>query len=144
MAEPVAPRLADLRDVALSVEEVMAAVADERAGGVAVFVGTVRDHDGGRSVTRLAYSAHPSALDRLREVVADVARDPDVIGAAVLHRVGDLAIGDLAVVVAVSSAHRGDAFAAARTLIDRVKAQVPIWKEQHFTDGGSEWVGAGG
>ena len=134
-------RLVDLRDSPLSVDEVRAAVADPAAGGEAVFVGAVRDHDGGRDVNRLSYSAHPSALDQLWEVAQRVVAKYPVVGLAAVHRVGDLEIGDLAVVVAVSCAHRGDAFDACRALIDELKSTVPIWKHQHFLDGTDEWVG---
>jgi len=130
-----------LRDEPLRVEEVHAALADPHAGGVAVFVGTVRDHDGGRSVEGLTYSAHPSALDRMREVAEKVAASHDVIGVAAVHRVGELAIGDIAVVVGVCAAHRGEALDACHALIDDLKATVPIWKHQRFTDGTEEWVG---
>jgi molybdopterin synthase catalytic subunit len=106
-----------------------------------VFVGAVRDHDDDRIVDRLSYSAHPSALDQLRQVADRVAAAHPVIGLAAVHRVGDLQIGDLAVVVAVSCAHRGDAFDACRELIDELKSTVPIWKHQHFRDGTEEWVG---
>jgi molybdopterin synthase catalytic subunit len=134
-------RLLALRDDPLSVDEVNAALADPTAGGLAVFVGTVRDHDGGRSVTGLTYSAHPTALDRMREVAEKVAASHDVIGVAAVHRVGDLAIGDAAVVVGVCAAHRGESIEACRALIDQVKATVPIWKHQLFADGTDEWVG---
>jgi molybdopterin synthase catalytic subunit len=134
-------RLVDLRDTALSVEEVRGAVADPAAGGEAVFVGAVRDHDEGRGVVRLGYSAHPTALDQLWEVAQRVVAAHPVIGLAAVHRVGDLEVGDLAVVVAVSCAHRGDAFEACRALIDDLKSTVPIWKHQHFRDGTEEWVG---
>ncbi len=133
-------RLAELREEPLSVDEVYAAVVDRAAGGIAVFAGAVRDHDHGRSVTGLSYSAHPSAADQLREVAEKVAARFDVHAIAAVHRVGDLAIGDLAVVVAVSSAHRGTAFDACRALIDELKATVPIWKHQRFATGDSEWV----
>ena len=134
-------RLSDIRDTPLSVDEVFRAVADPAAGGTAVFVGTVRGHDGGRSVTDLGYSAHPSALDELRTVAAEVAAAHDVVAVAAVHRVGDLAVGDLAVVVAVSCAHRGEAIVACRALIDELKSRVPIWKHQVFADGDEEWVG---
>lgn len=133
--------LVDLRADAFSVEEVLAAVEDPAAGGVVSFTGLVRAADGGRSVTSLEYSAHPSALDRMREVVAAVASELPVVRVAAIHRVGLLEIGDVAVVVAASAAHRDQAFEAARRLIDDVKAQVPIWKHQRFTDGSEEWVG---
>jgi molybdopterin synthase catalytic subunit len=134
-------RLLAIRDVPLSVDEVLAAVADPRAGGVTVFLGTVRDHDEARAVAGLGYTAHPSALAELRRVAEAVAADYPVYGLAAVHRIGVLAIGDVAVVVAVSCAHRGDAFDAARRLIDDLKAQVPLWKHQRFTDGDAEWVG---
>jgi len=135
-----AVRLAQLRDTPLSVDEVYAAVADTAAGGIAVFVGAVRDHDHGRDVTGLSYSAHPSAADQLRKVAEQVAERFDAHAVAAVHRVGDLAIGDLAVVVAVSAGHRGTALDACRALIDDLKATVPIWKHQRFAGGDSEWV----
>ncbi|WP_326598887.1 molybdenum cofactor biosynthesis protein MoaE [Streptomyces sp. NBC_01803] len=138
-------RLLAIRDTPLSVDEVFAAVGGAAAGGTTLFVGTVRDHDGhadGAAVTSLAYVAHPSAEAELRRVAEAVAADFPVIALAAAHRVGDLAIGDLAVVVAVSCAHRGEAFAASRRLIDDLKHQVPIWKHQTFMDGTQEWVGA--
>jgi len=135
-------RLLDVRHRPLSVDECLQAVADPAAGGTALFVGTVREQDGGRPVTALGYSAHPRALAELQRVALAVAAAYPVCGLAAVHRVGDLVVGDLAVVVAVSCPHRGEAFAAARQLIDDLKASVPIWKAQTFTDGGSEWVGA--
>jgi len=137
-------RLLDLRDGPLSVDEVLAAVADPAAGGTALFVGTVRDEDGGRPVVGLAYSAHPTAADRLREVAEVVAAQPGVVAVAAVHRLGELAVGDLAVVVAVAAGHRAEAFAASRQLIDDLKHQVPIWKHQRFADGSQEWVGVEG
>lgn len=134
-------RLVDIRDSPLSVDEVRAAVADPSAGGEALFVGAVRDHDEGRGVAALGYTAHPTARDRLWQVAHDVVAAYPVVGLAAVHRVGDLEVGDLAVVVAVSCAHRGDAFAACRALIDELKATVPIWKHQQFRDGTQEWVG---
>ncbi len=133
-------RLIELRDAPLSVDEVRAAVADPAAGGIALFLGAVRDHDHGRGVMRLSYSAHPSAEAELRRVAEKVAASFDVLALAAVHRVGELAVGDLAVVVAVSCAHRGEAFEACRALIDDLKHSVPIWKQQWFSDGDSEWV----
>jgi molybdopterin synthase catalytic subunit len=134
-------RLIAVRDSELSVDEVRAAVADPGAGGIALFAGAVRDSDHDRQVTGLSYSAHPSAAAELRRVAATIAEKFDVIGVAAVHRVGDLAIGDLAVVVAVSCPHRAEAFDACRALIDELKESVPIWKHQRFADGASEWVG---
>jgi len=134
-------RLLGVREEPLSVDEVFAAVTDPGAGGIALFVGTVREQDGGRGVTGLGYTAHPSVLDDLRAVAEEVVAAHPVRALAAVHRVGDLAVGDLAVVVGVSCPHRGDAFAAARMLIDELKSRVPIWKHQVFDDGGDEWVG---
>lgn len=138
---PPVVRLVDIRDTALSVDEVATAVSDAAAGGVTLFVGAVRDHDENKSVTGLEYSAHPTALDQLVDVAEEVAREYDVLAVAAVHRVGKLAIGDAAVVVATAAAHRGEAFEASRALIDRLKQRVPIWKHQIFADGSDEWVG---
>jgi molybdopterin synthase catalytic subunit len=92
-------------------------------------------------VTRLDYTAHPTAVAELRAVAESVAARFPVVAVAVTHRIGELQIGDLAVVVAVSCPHRGEAFQAARALIDELKATVPIWKHQVFDDGSQEWVG---
>jgi molybdopterin synthase catalytic subunit len=134
-------RLAEIREEPLSVDEVRAAVSDPAAGGIALFAGTVRDQDGGQHVVRLSYSAHPSAAAELRRVAEKVAAEFGVIAVAAVHRVGDLDVGDLAVVVAVSCPHRGEAFEACRMLIDTLKHEVPIWKQQWFGNGSSEWVG---
>jgi molybdopterin synthase catalytic subunit len=135
-------RLIAVREAELSVDEVLAAVADPGAGGVALFAGAVRDIDHDRDVTALSYSAHPSAEPELRRVAEVIAEKFPVLGIAAVHRVGDLEIGDLAVVVAVACPHRAEAFDACRALIDELKASVPIWKHQRFADGGSEWVGS--
>ena len=135
-------RLIAVRESELSVDEVRAAVADPAAGGIALFAGTVRDTDHDQGVTGLSYSAHPLATDELRRVAEVVAEKYPVIGIAAVHRVGDLAIGDLAVVLAVSCPHRAEAFDACRDLIDILKASVPIWKHQRFDDGTTEWVGS--
>jgi molybdopterin synthase catalytic subunit len=124
------------------VDEVRAAVADPAAGGEVLFVGTVRDNDSDRGVTALSYTAHPTAEAELRRIAEDIVAKYDVIAVAAVHRVGDLAVGDLAVVVGVACAHRADAFHACHALIDELKASVPIWKHQRFTDGSSEWVGS--
>jgi len=134
-------RLVAIRDEALSTDEVHTALADPAAGGVTVFLGAVRDHDRDHGVVGLSYSAHPTALQRLAEVSEQVAARHDVFAVAAVHRVGDLDIGDAAVVVGASAAHRGEAFDACRDLIDTLKESVPIWKHQRFADGSDEWVG---
>ncbi|GHA73184.1 molybdenum cofactor biosynthesis protein MoaE [Streptomyces termitum] len=135
-------KLLAIRDTPLSVDEVFRAVGDDAAGGTALFVGTVRDHDGGADVSGLGYSCHPSAEAELRRVAEKVAANYPVRALAAVHRVGDLGVGDLAVVVAVSCPHRAEAFEACRKLIDDLKHEVPIWKHQTFSDGTEEWVGA--
>ncbi|MEV8046527.1 molybdenum cofactor biosynthesis protein MoaE [Streptomyces griseoluteus] len=135
-------RLLGLRDTPLSLDEVYGAVGDDAAGGTALFVGTVRDHDGGKPVSSLEYSAHPSAEAELRRVAEEIAAEFPVRALAAVHRTGLLAIGDVAVITAVSCPHRAEAFAACRKLIDTLKHEVPVWKRQIFTDGATEWVGA--
>ena len=129
-----------IRSAPISDAEVAAAVASPQAGAVVTFTGAVRDHDHGRDVTALAYEAHPDAHAILAEVVAQASARPGVLAAAALHRVGDLAVGDVAFVAAVSAAHRAEAFEACGWLVDAAKARVPIWKHQHFADGTDEWV----
>lgn len=136
-----AVRLVEIRDEPLDVAEVVAALDDDAAGGLTLFVGRVRDHDDGQGVTSLDYSAHPTALARLHEVCDRVAGAYDVHGLVAVHRVGHLEIGDIAVIVATTAAHRGVAFDASRALIDTLKSEVPIWKHQRFADGAEEWVG---
>ncbi|MET4542086.1 MULTISPECIES: molybdenum cofactor biosynthesis protein MoaE [Micrococcaceae] len=132
----------------ISVDQAIAAVESDTAGAVVSFSGVVRNHDSGKAVDRLSYSAHPTAHQVMSDVVAQLvaehsgeADQPVRIWAA--HRIGMLEIGDPALVCAVAAAHRGQAFAVCSELVDRVKAQVPIWKEQFFSDGTVEWVGAG-
>ena len=134
-------KLIAIRDTELSLDEVWAAVAGPGAGGIALFAGAVRDTDHDQGVTGLSYTAHSSAEAELRRVAGEIAQKFNVLGVAAVHRVGDLEIGDLAVVAAVACPHRAEAFDACRELIDVLKASVPIWKHQRFTDGTSEWVG---
>ena len=138
---PDVVRLTDLRETPLDVDEVVSSLDDDASGGLTLFVGRVRDHDRGLGVVGLDYSAHPTALAVLREVCDRIAEEYDVHGVSAVHRVGSLAIGDIAVIVATTSAHRGQAFAASQALIDTLKAEVPIWKHQRFGDGSDEWVG---
>ncbi len=133
--------LSDVREEPLSVDEVLEAVQHPRCGGIALFVGVVRDHDHGAAVSALDYTAHTSVVETLERVCREVAGRHAVTRLAAVHRVGHLEIGDRAVVVAVSSRHRGEAFEACRDLIDTLKGTVPIWKHQKFTDGSDEWVG---
>lgn len=132
-------------DAPLSVADVYASVCDvASAGGIALFVGVVRDEDQGKSVTDLSYSAHPTAEARLREVIDRAISDYPIKAVSAVHRVGDLKIGEIAVIVAVACPRRAEAFEACRIIVDEIKLTVPIWKNQHFVDGDSEWVGAEG
>ena len=132
----------DLRQTPLSVDEALAAVSHPRAGAVAIFVGTVREHDEGREgVTELDYSAHPTALEQLTVVAREVASGDEIHGVYAVHRTGALSVGDLAVVCAVSAEHRPEAFAGARRLIEELKARVPVWKRQEYAEGEHSWVG---
>ena len=131
----------EVRNEALSLDEVVDSVRDPRVGGVVTFLGLVRDHDSGRGVDALGYSAHPSAETELRRVAEEAAAFEGVHAVAAVHRTGDLVIGDAAVALAVGAEHRGQAFEACRFLIDELKTRVPIWKHQLFADGSDEWVG---
>ena len=119
-------------------------VSDPGAGAVVLFLGTVRDHSPGRNVvTDLEYEAYREVVeDRIGAIVADARRRHDVVGVAAVHRLGSLGVGEISVGVAVSAGHRPEAFAAARFLIDELKASAPIWKKEHW-EGGEEWVGDG-
>ncbi len=139
-----AVKIIGISEAPLVPAEVYASVsAEPSCGGIAFFVGAVRDHDHGRAVSELRYSAHPSAGDILREVVEKAIAKYPVHAVSAVHRVGNLKIGDAAVIVAVACPGRADAFAACRTIIDDIKHEVPIWKDQRFTNGEQEWVGAG-
>jgi molybdopterin synthase catalytic subunit len=124
----------------LEVADFEALVSDPAAGAVVSFAGVVRDHDAGRPVTMIEYRGHPSAQGVLAQVAADVATRSDADAVAVAHRLGPLRIGDAALVVTVSAAHRQEAFAAAALLVDEVKLRLPVWKRQVFPDGTDEWV----
>lgn len=118
-----------------------AALADPAAGGYAAFEGWVRNHNEGHAVTRLEYEAFEALANTEGErIVAEAIARFGVTRAACVHRVGALAIGDLAVWVGVSSRHRAEAFAACRYIIDEVKHRVPIWKKEHYVNGDSGWV----
>lgn len=134
-------RLAQISDRPLSVDRLLGLVGDRATGGIALFVGVVRDHDGGEDVASLDYTQHPTADAALRASAERVAAAYEVGAVAVEHRVGHLEVGDLAVVVAAGAVHRGPALAACQALIDDLKRTVPIWKEQHLTSGGASWVG---
>jgi molybdopterin synthase catalytic subunit len=125
----------------LDIEEHARVVEHPAAGAVVTFTGVVRNHDGGKEVTALDYSAHPQAETVIREVAQQIAAAADgVRGIAVSHRIGSLRIGDVALACAVAAEHRAQAFAVCATLVDEVKARLPVWKHQHFADDTEEWV----
>ncbi|HEV8339233.1 MAG TPA: molybdenum cofactor biosynthesis protein MoaE [bacterium] len=121
----------------------LAAVADPRAGAVALFCGTVREHSRERTVQFLEYEAYEVLAEReMRRIAAEAASRWPALGIAVVHRLGHLEVGEISVAIAVASPHRADAFAAARFIIDTLKQTVPIWKKEVWA-GGEEWIGSG-
>jgi molybdenum cofactor biosynthesis protein MoaC len=133
--------LVALRDAPPSLDEAIASVSHAGAGAVCAFLGVVRDHNEGRAVAKLEYEAYPSmAIAEMKRIAGDIGGEIPGVRLAVIHRTGALAVGDVAVVCAASAPHRDEAYRACRTLIDRVKANVPIWKREHGPDG-AVWIG---
>lgn len=134
---------AALTDEPIQLAEHEELVSHRSAGAVVGFVGVVRDHDGGRQVLRLEYSAHPSAGEVIADVVSEIAAQASGVRAvAASHRIGTLQIGEAALVVAVAADHRQAGFASCAQLVDAIKARLPVWKHQFFADGTDEWVGS--
>jgi molybdopterin synthase catalytic subunit len=133
-------RLATVTDEGLDVERHRALVSDPAGGAEVVFAGVVRDHDHGRTVRSLEYVGHPGAEDVIERIAARIADQGGVRAVAISHRIGPLSVGDVALVAAVSCAHRQEAFLLCAELVDQVKAELPIWKRQVFADGTDEWV----
>jgi molybdopterin synthase catalytic subunit len=132
---------AALTDQPITLAEHQDLVSHAAAGAVVGFVGAIRDHDHGRAVVELEYSAHPSAADVLAVVVAEVAaQSAGTRAIAASHRIGTLRIGEAALVAAVSADHRQAAFATCALLVDTIKERLPVWKRQVFADGTDEWV----
>jgi molybdopterin synthase catalytic subunit/molybdopterin converting factor small subunit len=130
-----------IRQEVLSSDEMIAAVADPTAGATASFLGVVRNHHQGQAIQRLEYEAHPTLAEaEMRRVLEVLASEFQGVRIAAAHRVGSLEVGDVAVVVAVSSAHRAEAFDVCRIAIDRIKETVPIWKKEWGVDETSTWV----
>jgi len=138
-------RIAQLSDEKLDIAAHLAAVEDAAAGAVASFIGTVRDHDPDASgaVVALEYSAHPDAEATLHDIAVTAIGDRRAI-VAVSHRVGRLEVGDVAVVVAVATPHRAEAFEICREVIEAIKRELPVWKRQLSADGTAAWKGLGG
>ena len=124
----------------ISISELAALVRDQSCGAVVTFQGEVRNHDGGKEVSRLTYEIHPTASEQIEKITASVVERFDVVKVAIAHRYGQLEIGDTAFAVAVSAHHRAEAFSATSALVDEIKARLPIWKHQVFADGTQEWV----
>lgn len=125
----------------LSVDEALASVADEGAGGTCVFIGTVRDHSKAGDVTGLRYEAWDElAVKRLHEIAGELLEKWPIRRVAILHRTGDLSVGEASVVIACSAPHRADAFEACRHGIERLKEDVPIWKKEALVSGDAHWV----
>ncbi len=145
-ALPLEPGVSEVLLAAISSEPISTAdferqVGADAYGAVVAFSGVVRDHDGGRGVTALSYSSHPRAAAVIGELAGRIGAQFPGVRIAVAHRIGDLQVGDTALACAVAAAHRREAFSACQELVELVKSELPIWKEQAFTDGGSEWVG---
>ena len=130
-----------LADTPFDIATLRAQLLDDRVGGYASFEGWVRDHNDGRVVHGLRYEAYPALAESEGARILEEARAGfDIIDASCVHRVGDLAIGELAVWVGVSAAHRDAAFAACRFIIDEVKSRVPIWKRERYAEGDAGWL----
>ncbi len=132
--------LAQVTDESLDLALHLQRVGAGSAGAVVAFAGTVRNHDDGRAVRAITYVAHPAAGEVIARVAAGIAERFPVARVAVSHRVGRLDVGECALAVAVSAAHRREAFDAASELVEEVKRVLPVWKRQHFSDGTEEWV----
>jgi molybdopterin synthase catalytic subunit len=134
------PLRAELVDGPIDAERVVAAVSGPGRGAVVIFLGTVRDHHAGRPVAKLTYSAYRAmALEGLRRIVADLEAGHKDLRAAIVHRLGEVPVGEPSVVIAVASPHRAAAYEASRTALERLKAEIPIWKREHYADGGEAW-----
>ena len=127
-------------DAPVHIQELSKLVANPHSGAVVTFCGDVRDHDGGKEVSSLLYEIHPSAPEQIRLITQSVIGRFEIENVAVAHRYGNIPIGETAFAVAVSAAHRQAAFDACTAIVDEVKAKLPIWKHQKFTDGSDEWV----
>ena len=141
---PATVHLSEVTETRINAEAVKALVSDSTTGAVVLFSGDVRNHDHGRTVISLTYEGHPSSQEVFAAVVNNFAAQSQTTAIAAVHRIGDIPIGEAALVVAVGSSHRGDAFAAAGALVDVIKEELPVWKHQFFSDGSDEWVNCAG
>jgi molybdopterin synthase catalytic subunit len=127
-------------DAPVNIAELSKLVTNPQSGAVVTFCGDVRNHDGGKEVASLLYEIHPSAPEQIKLIAESIIDRFDIEKVAVAHRYGNIAIGETAFAVAVSAAHRQAAFDACAAIVDEVKAKLPIWKHQKFTDGTDQWV----
>lgn len=131
---------AEVTERPISAEALATMVRSDSSGALITFSGEVRNHDKGRAVVSLSYEIHPNAQSVLEKITDEVFAKYQVENVAIAHRYGAIEIGEVAFAVAVAAAHRGDAFDCIEELVERVKAELPIWKFQVFQDGQSEWV----
>ena len=132
--------LAVITETVIDIAALQTHVEDVTHGAIGQFIGVVRNHDHGKQVLALEYEVHPDAQDALNRILVSIAAANPTVALAAAHRYGRLAIGDVAFVAVVASAHRDEALTALRDVVERVKAELPIWKRQEFADGSHEWV----
>jgi molybdopterin synthase catalytic subunit/molybdopterin converting factor small subunit len=137
---PAATRKAALADGPLDAGAAVAAVSGPGRGAVVLFLGTVRDHHAGRPVARLLYSSYRSMAEAaLARIVAELEAGSPELRVAIVHRLGEVPVGEASVAIATASPHRAEAYAASRTALERLKAEVPIWKREIYADGAAAW-----
>jgi molybdopterin synthase catalytic subunit len=121
--------------------DLLGRVRADEDGAVVLFLGVVRDHNDGRPVTGLSYDAYDAMATKVLDAIAaEAAERLGTPRVAVVHRVGELAIGEVSVAIATASPHRGESFDAARYVIEEIKKRLPVWKQEHYAQGGSEWL----
>jgi molybdopterin synthase catalytic subunit len=132
----------EITESPIRLDSLTAAVSDAKAGAIATFLGTTRDHNRGRRVLKLEYEAYPDmAVSEFEKIAAEAAERWEITRVAISHRVGVVPVGDASVAIAVSAPHRAEAIAACHFAIDRLKVVAPIWKKEHF-EGGEVWIGS--
>jgi len=129
-----------LVEAPIQIQDVVSAVSTDASGAIDLFLGTTRNHSDGRAVRTLSYEAYPEMAEQeIRKIIQEVHYHWPAHKIAVVHRLGDVPLGEASVAIAVSSSHRKEAFEACRFIIDKLKERVPIWKKELFEDGTSEW-----
>ncbi|MDT3767376.1 molybdenum cofactor biosynthesis protein MoaE [Gleimia hominis] len=133
---------AEIWDRPIDPQIITAEVTEDKAGAIVTFTGVVRNHDDGRAVTDIDYSAHPTAARVIGEILGDIAGREGAHAISCVHRTGHLTVGDVAMVAVVAASHRAQAFSTVALLVDEVKRRLPVWKKQQFPDGTHEWTGS--